>query len=164
MRAVEKFLFITFFVVFMSICSISQAHVLDGAIECNGHYYKVFQMQMSWNEAKRFCENVGGHLATAETSTENEAIKRIVNRQTNNRKGVSYWMGAYSEPNGIWRWVTGKILSDYYDWWKGEYPGSEQFMKISFSSEGAWWHSSKSENLSFICEWESASAAHEATI
>ena len=32
-----------------------------------------------------------------ETSTENEAIKRIVNRQTNNRKGVSYWMGAYSE-------------------------------------------------------------------
>lgn len=164
MRFIKTFFLVTFFIAVVSIGSVGQAHVLDGATEWNGHYYKVFAMQMSWHEAKRFCENVGGHLATAETSAENEAIKRIVNRQTNNRKGINYWLGAYSESNGMWRWVTGKILSDYYDWWEGEYPGSDQFMKIYFSSEGAKWYTTKSERLSFICEWESASHAHEATI
>ena len=161
---IAKLIFATMLFVFVVFSGNASAHVLDGAKEWNGHYYKVFQMQMSWNEAKRFCENVGGHLATAETFAENEAIKRIVMRQTNNRKGVNYWMGAYSESNGMWRWVTGKILSDYYDWWEGEYPSGDQFMKIYFSSEGACWYASRSENLSFICEWESASAAHEGTI
>lgn len=163
MRVLGKFLFAGLFLTIMSFCSVTQAHVLDGATEWHGHYYKVFQMRMNWHEAKRFCENVGGHLATAETREENEAIKKIIIRQTNN-KNNSYWLGAYSESNGMWRWVTGKILSDYYDWWEREYPGSEQFMKLCFYSEDAYWHSSGSEKLLFICEWESASNAHESII
>lgn len=68
MTIIRKFFFATLLVSLMSSCSVSQAHVLDGAKEWNGHYYKAFEFQLNWEQAKNFCESMGGHLATAENS------------------------------------------------------------------------------------------------
>ena len=140
-----------------------EANVLSNAIEWEGHHYKVFEMEMNWHDAKRFCESVGGHLATAETAQENEAIKRIILRMTNNKRWVSYWMGAYSEESGLWRWLTGRVLLDYYDWGENEPKGkSERAMRVNFTAEKSYWITDGlSWSRQFVCEWESAESAHE---
>lgn len=93
MRFIKTFFFITFLAAVMSIGSVGQAHVLDGATEWNGHYYKIFRMPMNWGRANAFCKSVGGHLATAETQAENEMLKKYSMRQIFSTVGL--------EPEGI---------------------------------------------------------------
>lgn len=62
MAFTKKFFFATLLVALMSIGSVGQAHVLDGAKEWNGHYYKAFEFQLNWEQAKKFCESMGFHL------------------------------------------------------------------------------------------------------
>ena len=42
----------------------STSQIPDDAIEFNGNYYKAFDTSLSWIEAKKFCENLGGYLVT----------------------------------------------------------------------------------------------------
>ena len=92
-----KFFLAGVFAALMSICSLGQAHVLDGAKE--------------WNDADSFCKSMGGHLATAETQAENEVPKSLVLKTANGRE-KNYRIGGYSTKQSIWKWVTGKTISD----------------------------------------------------
>ena len=96
---IEKMLLAGVIVAVMSICSVGQAHVLDGAKEWNGHYYKVFEFQLNWEQAKKFCESMGGHLATAENFNENSIIQELVD--VGGKK--EYFLGGYKDNTEIWR-------------------------------------------------------------
>lgn len=48
---------------------ISKTDNLDG-FYYNGHYYAIFDKIDSWEEAKTYCEELGGHLATITTLEE----------------------------------------------------------------------------------------------
>ena len=167
MAFIKKFFFATLLVAFMSIGSVSQAHVLDGAKEWNGHYYKIFQMQMTWNDAKSFCESMGGHLATAETQAENEMLKTLVVKGANGQ-GKYYWIGGYETNQGIWKWITGKTIADYFDWidnrssFSGE--NGKQKIRMYSSRDGKWDAGVTSWHYEFICEWENANNAHESNM
>lgn len=167
MRIFGKLLFAGLFFAMMSICSVGHAHVLDGAIEWNGHYYKVFEMPMTWDNADTFCKSMGGHLATAETQAENEMIKNLVVKNANGR-GKYYWIGGYETKQNIWKWITGKTIADYFDWvnnrasFYGHY--GKHKIRMYSSANGKWDAGVASDNYEFICEWESASAAHESNM
>lgn len=153
----------------MSSCSMTQAHVLDGAIEWKGHYYKPFKMQMTWYEAKAFCESMGGHLVTAETAEENEILKRILWKSESNRH-KQYWYGGFFNGNSGWMWVTGSSIN-YSDWTKGanfdkSSPLWNPEVAISvFCNDNPQWSTSARFVKYFpFCEWESATNAHESNM
>ena len=162
---VKNFFLAGLIVAMMSICSVGQAHVLDGAKEWNGHYYKVFEMPMNWDGAYSFCQSMGGHLATAETQAENEMMKQLFLA----KEGSSVcWIGGKRDKQNIWRWVTGKIIADYFDWENGQ-PRSNlnaggSSLCLRRSAKGKWDNLWSSDKNSFMCEWESASDAHESNM
>ena len=120
------------------------------AITFNGHSYKVFNESKTWQEAKEYCESVGGHLATVASETENNFIKELV--VSNNYKNA--YLGATDEvTEGIWKWVTGEEFN-YTSWGKGE-PNNEGRREhyLLFNSNGSW-NDIPNEEWPFICEWD----------
>jgi hypothetical protein len=81
----------------------------------NGHQYQRFDIQMSWHQAKLFCENKGGHLATITSAQEDNFI--YTNLVENSPMGIEMcWLGGTDEATeGTWRWVTGETWN-YTNW------------------------------------------------
>ncbi len=135
------------------------------AVEYNGHYYKAYDISKSWTDAKSYCENVGGHLVTVTSQTENEYVYSIIKNELMNL----YWIGAFLE-NSKWQWVTTESFS-YANWALGEPNsfGNEYYVqiyndKISTSKSGFWNNEDNNGSgamdeysvtvTGFICEWE----------
>lgn len=79
---------------------------LKKAKEYEGHYYEVINQSCSWKEAKKLCEEKGGHMVTITSHDEQLFIEKLVEE-----KGVMkhYWLGATDrEEEGKWKWITGE--------------------------------------------------------
>lgn len=169
MKTFTKIFLTACFLAIMLTCSVTQAHVLDGAIEWNGHYYKVFQIAMSWYDADKFCKSMGGHLVTAETQEENEILKRILWKSESNRY-KQHWYGGLFNDNAGWMWVTGTPIN-YSDWadsyWKKSSALWNPEVAISvWCGDNPKWSTTK-RFISYyfpFCEWESAADAHESNM
>ncbi len=147
----------------LMIFSNANAHVLDESMEWNGHYYKAFEMDMKWDDAAKFCQSMGGHLATAETREENEMLKHILEKKEG---GYRYWLGGVRDKKGIWRWVTGKVFGNYFDWTNGKQrawnSGGGDYLAMDKTSKCQWTNLKGGSNEHpFLCEWESKEAAHD---
>ena len=82
----------------------------------NGHTYAIFDVGMTWREAKTFSESLGGHLATITSQEEQSFIEKIMAKGTK----YHYWLGGECEENwGEWRWITGEEWN-YTNWRVGE--------------------------------------------
>ncbi len=56
----------------------ASANIPNGAVEYNGHYYYVYSNTCkTWEQAKRYCESLGGHLAIIDDSEENTHVYQI---------------------------------------------------------------------------------------
>lgn len=89
----------------------------------NGNEYSIIDIYLSWDEAKQYCENKGGHLVTITNQQEQTFITNVLKNGT--RK--YYWIGLYqksgsSEPSGNWTWVTEEILTEksFTSWRPGQ--------------------------------------------
>ena len=94
---------------------------LEGAIELervitnpfNGHRYVLINKQMTWREAKKYAERLGGYLATITSFEEQDWICQTFPR-------VQCWLGGTDEEvEGEWKWITGEKW-DYTNW---NFPG-----------------------------------------
>lgn len=163
MNNLIKIFTVALFVALMSFGSVSQAHVLDGAKELDGHYYKLFQSKVKWDYAKKFCESMGGYLTTIESERENEVIVEAVS----NGPGWHYWIGAYRDSNKMWRWINGKAITGYTNW-RNSGQGDKLSLthKVVGAKNGTWYgiNSSFESCSGFICEWDSAEDAHESNM
>jgi hypothetical protein len=120
----------------------------------NGHFYQRIDTEMTWSEAKNYCEGLLGYLATITSQDENDFI-------VNNIPLTSYhiWLGGTDEAQeGAWEWITGEAWS-YTNWDQYEpndYLG-EDYLEIR--STGKWndhgLPSQDNEHI-FICEWDSS--------
>ena len=135
----------------------------DDAVTFNGHSYKVFDIGMTWHEAKAYCENLDGHLATITSQEEQTFIESLI-VETNK----SYlFIGGYRN-DGIWNWVTGEKFN-YTNWDIGEpnnLNGIEDCLMLykdytteKIYSTGKWNDTQATtflgvENYGFICEWD----------
>ena len=139
-----------------------------------GHTYAVYDVGMTWPEAKAFCESLNGHLATISSQEEQEVIASLIAQGTKNH----YWLGATDAHKARdWAWVTGESFS--YSHWDKNQPdngngGKEHYLQIyrrpnpavSNSKAGFWNNiaidcSYPGEESFFslsltglICEWE----------
>ena len=133
----------------------------------NGHSYKLFDTGLTWNDAKAYCETLGGHLVTITSGVEQAFVQDlIVNR---GMKGY-YWTGGVRNSNGDFVWVTGEEIS-YSNWYSGEptnaggienvitiyrHPGFDGFWNdmVGAGGDGVLPFYNL-ENSGFICEWDS---------
>ena len=114
----------------------------------NGHMYQIFTGIINWNQAKAFCEELNGHLATVTTVEEQAAIMAMKDPEH------SVWIGGYLQDEQ-WKWVTGEAW-EYEFWGEGEpnnADGNEEFVSL-------WpitWNDLEDgtdEQSGFICEWD----------
>ena len=140
----------------------------------NGHSYKLFNNGMTWNEAKAYCEERGGHLVTVTDSSEQEFIQNLLADGSKN----SYWMGGYKNTDGSWKWITDENWS-YTNWSYRQPDGDGDALMIYngynyYSQVGQWndFHVDGEngqdffglDNFGFICEWETDTPAYSKSI
>lgn len=119
--------------------------------------YLLYPNSMTWEAARRFCEEQGGHLITITSKEEGEFVKDLARA---NRACV--WIGLTDEEKeGEWRWVTGEPL-EYLDWATGEpnnSGGKEHWAMLSDRTDYCW--NDEDKSYPFICEWETDDARRE---
>ena len=162
----RKFLMTGALLAAMAFGGTAQANVLDGAVDYEGHYYKVFEMEMTWANASEFCRSMGGHLATAETKAENEFMKDVFLNLSNSPR---CWIGGRkNKETGIWRWVGGKVISSYYDWVGGKLRPSSSLggNHICYwrDKKGQWDNLRGDNKYVFMCEWDDPALARESSM
>ena len=75
--------------------------LLQMAATWNGHRYLFIPQFMTWEEARTFCEKLGGHLLTVTSKEENEFVHSLF------PFGCWFWMGLNTTEHGQ-EWVTGE--------------------------------------------------------
>jgi len=141
--------------------------------------YQVFDLGMTWYEAKAYCESIGGYLATITSPEEQSFAEDLI---TDYGKNI-YWLGGTDEAQeGLWKWVTGEAF-EFSNWYgNGWQPDNNNrtehylhvfgkshpdYYDIAGGSAGKWndlcydangyndgFYSL--ENTGFICEWSTA--------
>jgi hypothetical protein len=132
----------------------------------NGHSYELFNQTMGWTDAKRYCERLGGYLATITSPQEQTFIENLLTRGGNKNM---YWLGGYTTGGFRYQWVTGESFV-YNNWNSGSGTlrnNHEDKLMIyrvdnpAYGGRFGLWEDDTNEgqetfykNTGFICEWE----------
>lgn len=125
---------------------------IEGYESLDGHYYRFFDETVDWNQAKKRCEDLGGHLVTINSKSEQALVQNMIFLRGNRN---SYWMGGHRDESGNWNWITGEPFI-YTNWNSGEpnNAGSRENVMEIRKSVGTWNDVSEDSRYGFICEWE----------
>ena len=138
-----------------------ESKVPEGAGKYNGHYYYAYNLDSitNWEDAKQYCEQMGGYLATVTSRGEDEFLYSYL-------KNECHYENAYlgftdREEEGNWKWSNGEE-SSYTNWHEGE-PNAENpeedFVMYYYKySDGSWNDGdfdagTVNGGTVFICEW-----------
>ena len=128
------------------------------------HSYRIYRIGATWDEAKAYCESLGGHLATITSSEEQQLITDMVTRF-----GYCCWLGASrTADSDEYNWVTGENFT-YTCWADGEpsclAPDTDE-MYLGTYTNVKWndFSSSTSTVKGFICEWDEADVVSDDVI
>lgn len=128
-----------------------------GATVYNGHYYQLYNNNVSWEYAKAYCETQSGHLVTITDDEEQNAVATMMSDYNESSSLFDhYWLGAKYETDGQLKWVTGEEFS-YTNWGDGNPTGeSDTYLDIAWST-GKWadYPRNTYEKMGFICEFDS---------
>ena len=130
------------------------------ALVYNGHSYYLYSgVASTWEEAKKYCQSLGGHLAVINDSAENTALFNYMKS-----KGYSsaYFGLSDAITEGNWQWVDGSSVT-YTNWASGE-PGNgygtEDYAMFYWKFTNGKWNDGDFDvytdrgGKAFICEWD----------
>lgn len=133
------------------------------AMEYSGNYYYVFpNICESWEEAKLYCESLGGHLAVINDEKEN---RKLYDLMKNSGYDNAYFGFSDANAEGNWEWVNNDKIT-YTNWDVGEpnnERGKEHYAMFYYKSPEYTWNDGDFENgtvndyAAFICEWDNTS-------
>jgi len=137
----------------------------------NGHTYKRYDSNVSWQQAKTACASRGAHLITITDQSEQDFYAQILRKPESEltvpNDGV-LWLGATDEAQeGVWKWVTGELFV-FQNWYPGEpnnFFNGENYMVSGGPDSagqpfGSGWNDAGAtsaptpQTFKFICEWE----------
>ena len=112
--------------------------------------YAVFDKAMPWEDAKNYCEQLGGHLATISNKAEQDIIAGLIV----NGSRDAYSIGATKRGLDNWSWIDGKEFS-YTNWDEG-YPVNPygEGYYIHMVKSGKWHDIYNITHYGFVCEFE----------
>ena len=129
------------------------------ANEYAGHSYYIFEnVCKTWEEAKKYCESLGGYLAVINDDTENRVLYDMMNKQGYKS---AYFGLSNVNPSGYWHWVNGDPVV-YTNWNPGE-PNNERgkehygmfYWKFKYKwNDGDFGKGTNRGGTVFICEWD----------
>ncbi|MCD8015632.1 MAG: hypothetical protein LUG99_21220 [Lachnospiraceae bacterium] len=143
----------------------SNMSIPEDVVTFNGNSYRYYyNYGYTWEEAKKYCETLGGHLVTITSQEEQDAVFDYVQSVADDE---DIWIGLTdADGEGNWNyWVTGEEVT-YTNWGTGEPDnlGEQNYGVIcngyrndsEYSiSPGQWDDIDSYGSLgSFICEWE----------
>lgn len=104
----------------------------------NGHTYELYDVYLSWTDAKAYCESQGGYLVAITSLEENNFIKTLIDSGSKN----AYFLGGTDAGRNVnsFEWITGESFS-YSDWYAGEpnnASGSEDYIEMNKSYGKQW--------------------------
>jgi serine/threonine protein kinase len=113
------------------------------ASQFEGHHYVVVPMDLTWEDARKMSEELGGHLVTISSRQENDFLAAQFQRERES------WIGLVLEGKGR-RWVTGEPVS--FQNFKKDY---DTWVHASLQSNGNWNLWNAPSMLSAFCvEWD----------
>lgn len=125
------------------------------AVKFQRHYYKVYKQNVTWEEARTLCSNLGGHLAIITSQEENNLVQSLVSKAIGTPTSHYYgaWIGCERRDNG-WYWVDDSKVN-YTNWDTGQPDaagGTECYGEIIV--DGYWNDYHPYTKLDyFVCEW-----------
>ena len=144
----------------------------ENAVEYNGHYYYVYDLDSvnTWDEARQYCHNIGGYLATITSEGEDKFLYSRL-------RDTFFYESAYfgltdKDQEGTWVWDNGESVS-YTNWHDGEPNGENQnedygmyYMKYTDGSwnDGDFGGYTLNGGKAFICEWGDIEKASDAEL
>lgn len=136
------------------------SNIPDDAVEFSGHYYKLYELNISWEDAQEYFQSIGGHLATITTAEENNFVFEYI---TSLGYQSAYFGATDKESEGTWVWVTGEEF--LYNNWHNNEPNNEgrneNYAMFYYKySDGTWNDggintvNAKISKTPYICEWD----------
>ena len=126
-----------------------------------GHSYQIIRDKCTWTEAKKKCEDAGGHLVTITSPEEQKYIELL------NYDNKTLWIGLRKGNADVWKWVTKEEFS-YTNWANGE-PNDYGTREYPYENVGAirpeWndYHENNTADIyGYICEWDEYTTEVEA--
>ena len=125
-------------------------------LNIDDHSYACYFGCESWEQARDYCESVGGHLATVTSQEENDALYAFALSCGYDNVYIGY---SDIDSEGVWHWVNGEE-SGYTNWSEGEPNGFTLSENYAVMVDGGYWndgdYSPRNENglVSYICEWD----------
>jgi hypothetical protein len=120
------------------------------AVAFGKHRYMVFSGNFSWPDAKKKCDEMGGHLVTITSPEENAFVFKLSG-------GRPCWIGMYFDPNQRGHaWVTNEPVR-YVRWRRSQPDGpGNPYVGISWANSPEWDDYDPRPNgfQNFICEWD----------
>lgn len=124
--------------------------------------YEVVKQNLTWEDAKVYCESRGGHLATVTSRKEEAAVLALLDQA----EVTAAWIGADNRNSSKgFQWVTGERFA--YAAWGTNEPnnagGIEYYLMLMYKEDQGWvWNDSKDQGLDlfemekvgFVCEWD----------
>ena len=123
----------------------------SNTVEYNGHRYELYEFdgKYEWTDAKYFCEEKGGHLATITSAEEDNIIYQLVKDFQNH-----YWLGGTDQDNeGEWKWITGEAFN-YTNWNEAQPDNYENEDYLCMYNYNGKWNDYSGNLFGFICEYE----------
>lgn len=126
----------------------------------NRHTYKIFNNCDTWEQAEKYCESLGGHLATISSQEENDYLYQMM--LSSGLKSVYFGLSD-NQNEGIFTWVNNEQII-YSNWHQGEPNSENQYEDYGMFyykfNDGTWNDGDFSNNgtvndtTAFICEWD----------
>jgi hypothetical protein len=87
--------------------------------------YTFHDVDSTWNEAKKACRDVGGHLVTMETTDEWNKVKGFIAEKVKNSGSYTHWYIGLRKESGTWKWTEAgspgvAVASDDSRWQSGQ--------------------------------------------
>ena len=128
------------------------------------HRYTVIRAQMTWEDAKIYCESRGGHLATILDQEQFDTIAALL--EDSGLKSV--WLGANNlNSSAGFQWVTGDPFE--FAAWAIHEPNNtnneEHYLMMQWRDDEGWvWNDSSERGMwvftpdtcGFVCQWDEA--------
>ena len=139
---------------------ITSGDTYTGMTSYKNHVYRIITKDISWPQAKEYCESLGGHLLTITSREEHDVLERMLADAYHSELGLSYkssscfWVGG-EKKNDSWQWITGEEVTDTDSSSRTGIPSTTaDYLMITFMGNYAVPNASLQRRY-FICEWDS---------